>query len=144
MPCNGGGAKDPDFWCAFDDGEVKVIGDEPDTPEKIRALQRKLYCKAKAEPLSASNACAKRPRRVRCGEAKTGCVTMASVFRRKTGTSCSSLSHDQADRRGHRAWAVDQLRDHHPAARGTIAVDSEVGDFTEFTVRLPRRRHAVA
>jgi hypothetical protein len=29
MPCNGGGAKDPDFWCAFDDGEVKVIGDEP-------------------------------------------------------------------------------------------------------------------
>jgi len=26
---------------------------------------------------------------------------------------------------------------------GTIAVDSEVGDFTEFTVRLPRRRHAV-
>ncbi len=30
MPCNGGGAKDPDFWYAFDDGEVKVIGDEPD------------------------------------------------------------------------------------------------------------------
>jgi two-component system NtrC family sensor kinase len=27
---------------------------------------------------------------------------------------------------------------------GTITVDSEVGDFTEFTVRLPRRRHAVA
>ncbi len=27
---------------------------------------------------------------------------------------------------------------------GTIAVDSEIGDFTEFTVRLPRRRHAVA
>jgi hypothetical protein len=20
---------DPDFWCAFDDGDVKVIGDEP-------------------------------------------------------------------------------------------------------------------
>src|SRR3977135_3369965 len=30
MPVNAGGAKDPDFWCAFDDGEVKVIGDEPD------------------------------------------------------------------------------------------------------------------
>jgi hypothetical protein len=29
-PGNAGGAKDPDFWCAFDDGEVKVIGDEPD------------------------------------------------------------------------------------------------------------------
>jgi two-component system, NtrC family, sensor kinase len=27
---------------------------------------------------------------------------------------------------------------------GTITVDSEIGDFTEFTVRLPRRRHAVA
>jgi signal transduction histidine kinase len=27
---------------------------------------------------------------------------------------------------------------------GTIAVDSKVGDFTEFTVRLPRRPHAVA
>ncbi|WP_050425990.1 GAF domain-containing protein [Bradyrhizobium tropiciagri] len=26
---------------------------------------------------------------------------------------------------------------------GTITVDSEVGDFTEFTVRLPRRQHAV-
>ena len=25
-----GGAKGPDFWCAFEDGEVKVIGDEPD------------------------------------------------------------------------------------------------------------------
>jgi PAS domain S-box-containing protein len=27
---------------------------------------------------------------------------------------------------------------------GTITVDSEIGNFTEFTVRLPRRRHAVA
>jgi len=27
---------------------------------------------------------------------------------------------------------------------GTITVDSEVGDFTEFTVRLPRRGRAVA
>jgi two-component system, NtrC family, sensor kinase len=27
---------------------------------------------------------------------------------------------------------------------GTITVDSDVGDFTEFTVRLPRRRHGVA
>ena len=26
---NAGGAKGPDFWCAFEDGEVKVIGDEP-------------------------------------------------------------------------------------------------------------------
>src|SRR5262249_21464320 len=27
---------------------------------------------------------------------------------------------------------------------GTITVESEVGDFTEFTVRLPRRRHSAA
>ena len=26
---NADGAKGPDFWCAFEDGEVKVIGDEP-------------------------------------------------------------------------------------------------------------------
>ena len=26
---NAGGGKDPDFWRAFEDGEVKVIGDEP-------------------------------------------------------------------------------------------------------------------
>ena len=28
-PGNAGGAKDPDFGCAFEDGEVKVIGNEP-------------------------------------------------------------------------------------------------------------------
>jgi len=27
-PGNSGGGKDPDFWCAFEDGEVRVIGDE--------------------------------------------------------------------------------------------------------------------
>ena len=29
-PGNAGGGKDPDFWCAFEDGEERVIGDEPD------------------------------------------------------------------------------------------------------------------
>src|SRR5262249_15811004 len=47
---NSGGGKDPDFWSAFEDGEDRVIGDEPATPEKIRILQRKLYRKSKAEP----------------------------------------------------------------------------------------------
>ena len=28
-PGNAGGAKGPDFWHAFEDGEDKVIGDEP-------------------------------------------------------------------------------------------------------------------
>jgi hypothetical protein len=48
-PGNSGGGKDPDFWSAFDDGEDRVIGDEPATPEKIRIFQRKLYRKAKAD-----------------------------------------------------------------------------------------------
>src|SRR5262249_31316275 len=29
-PGNAGGAKGPDFWCAFEDGEGMVSGDEPD------------------------------------------------------------------------------------------------------------------
>ncbi len=28
-PGNAGGGKDPDFWCAFEEGEVSVIGDKP-------------------------------------------------------------------------------------------------------------------
>jgi hypothetical protein len=32
-PGNGGGAKGPDFWCALEGGEVKVIGDEPASTE---------------------------------------------------------------------------------------------------------------
>ena len=28
-PGNSGGGKAPDFWCAFEDSEVKVIGDKP-------------------------------------------------------------------------------------------------------------------
>ena len=47
-PGNAGGGKDPDFWCAFEDGEVRVIGDEPyNTQEDRKILQRKLYRKAK-------------------------------------------------------------------------------------------------
>jgi hypothetical protein len=33
-PSNVGGGKDPDFWCAFEDGEVVVIGDEPENTIK--------------------------------------------------------------------------------------------------------------
>jgi hypothetical protein len=28
-PGNAGGGKDPDFWCAFEERDVTVIGDEP-------------------------------------------------------------------------------------------------------------------
>ena len=33
-PGNAGGGKDPDFWCAFEDGEVRVIGGEPRNTRK--------------------------------------------------------------------------------------------------------------
>jgi hypothetical protein len=37
MPGNAGGAKDPDFWCAFEDSEVEVIGEEPANTIKRQA-----------------------------------------------------------------------------------------------------------
>ena len=48
-PGNAGGGKDPDFWYAFEEGKVKVIGDEPANTTIIRVLQRKLYREAKDE-----------------------------------------------------------------------------------------------
>jgi hypothetical protein len=41
MPGNSGGAKGPDFWCAFEDGEVKVIGDEPANTDYDPGLSEK-------------------------------------------------------------------------------------------------------
>jgi hypothetical protein len=50
-PGNSGGGKDPDFRRAFEDGEgTGRLAMSLETPDKIRSLQRKLYCKAKAEP----------------------------------------------------------------------------------------------
>jgi hypothetical protein len=46
-PGNVGGGKDPDFWCAFEDGEVVVIGDEPENTIKDRRRPRLLYRGAK-------------------------------------------------------------------------------------------------
>jgi hypothetical protein len=51
----------------------------------------------------------------------------------KQGKAVLTVLHDQADRRGYRTWAVDQLRDCNATARGAVTVDSQVGDFTEFT-----------
>ena len=42
-PGNAGGGKDPDLWCAFEDGEVVVIGDEPENTIKDRRRPRLLY-----------------------------------------------------------------------------------------------------
>jgi hypothetical protein len=37
-PGNSGGGKDPDFWNAFEDGEDRVIGDEPGNTGKDQDL----------------------------------------------------------------------------------------------------------
>ena len=72
---NAGGAKGPDFWCAFEDGEVVVIGDEPANTINDRR-RRRLLCRWAKESYSP---CRSRVRlaclRVPCGEAsrKPGC-----------------------------------------------------------------------
>jgi hypothetical protein len=38
---------DPDFWCAFEDGQVVVIGDEPANTINDRRRRRLLYRGAK-------------------------------------------------------------------------------------------------
>ena len=45
---NASGAKDPDFWCAFEDGEVVVIGAEPVNTIKDRRCPR-LLCRGAKE-----------------------------------------------------------------------------------------------
>jgi hypothetical protein len=47
MPGDAGGAKGPDFWCAFEDGEVKVIGDEPGKTDYDPGPSEKAIRKAK-------------------------------------------------------------------------------------------------
>jgi len=51
MPGNAGGAKGPDFWCAFEDGEVVVIGDEPANTNNDRS-RRRLLCRGEGELLT--------------------------------------------------------------------------------------------
>ena len=48
-PGNAGGGKDPDFWCAFEDGEIRVIGGEPRKPEKVRTLPEKAVSRSQGE-----------------------------------------------------------------------------------------------
>ncbi len=59
MPGNAGGAKCPDFWRASEDGEVKVIGDEPGNTEDhiqsfnlnhIRGMIVEMRIRTKANP----------------------------------------------------------------------------------------------
>jgi len=53
MPGNAGGAKGPDFWCAFEDGEVEVIGDEPDN----KPLGHRKWPLLRREPIRFVNRC---------------------------------------------------------------------------------------
>jgi hypothetical protein len=46
---NAGGGNGPDFWCAFEDGEVTVIGDEPANTTMIRVHPSKLCREVKEE-----------------------------------------------------------------------------------------------
>jgi hypothetical protein len=50
-PGNAGGAKDPDFWCVFEDGEVVVIGDKPANTINDRS-RRRLLCRGAKESYS--------------------------------------------------------------------------------------------
>src|SRR6266568_2572382 len=51
MPGNAGGAKGPDFWRASEDGEVEVIGEEPDNTVEDRNCPR-LLCRGTKESYS--------------------------------------------------------------------------------------------
>ena len=50
----GAGGKGPDFWCAFEDGEVVVIGDEPANTVNDRSRRRLLCRGAKAHRAEAA------------------------------------------------------------------------------------------
>src|SRR6266478_6589880 len=103
MPGNAGGAKGPDFWCAFEDGEVVVIGDEPANTINDRR-RRRLLCRGAKESYSP---CRSRVRlvclRVPCGEAsrKAGCRKSARPV----------LSGDGKRGVGHRPQATAPILD---------------------------------
>jgi hypothetical protein len=66
MPGNAGGAKGPDLWCAFEDGEVVVIGDKPENTIKDRRRPR-LLCRETKESYP--------PRRLRAQLVHSPCVS---------------------------------------------------------------------
>jgi len=49
-PGNAGGGKGLHFWLLSKEPRTGRLAMSLQTPTKIRTLQRKLYCKAKAEP----------------------------------------------------------------------------------------------
>ena len=69
MSGNAGGAKGPDFWCAFEDGEVKVIGDEPGNTDNDPDPSESCIVRRKRSLPSASTCSTTR------FAARTSCVT---------------------------------------------------------------------
>jgi C4-dicarboxylate-specific signal transduction histidine kinase len=71
---------------------------------------------------------------------KSACGTTASQFPRRSGTSCSSpffTTKPTGERTGlGLSISYDIVTQQHG---GSITVDSKVGEYSEFTVRLPRK-----
>jgi len=108
-PGNAGGAKGPDFWCAFEEGEVKVIGDEPgntdyDPGPSERAVSRGEERKHAAQMTLAAVPC-------------FVCLTMKPV-----GEPDAGNPHVRFDERG---WETERCR----MARATAPIlDSALTD----------------
>src|SRR6266853_4281062 len=98
MPGNAGGAKDPDFWHASEDGEVKVIGDEPantdyDPDPSVEALiarRRYVTCRgvvARHQHRAADHRepCGEANRKAECRKSARSvvCPVKAGVFSRR-------------------------------------------------------------
>src|SRR5215510_11148233 len=90
MSGNAGGAKDPDFWRAFEDGEVKVIGDEPATPTTIRVHQRLLCRLAKTD---------QRPKAL-SRDASTDGPSVVCLTLKPVGKPGAGNRHARSDERG--------------------------------------------
>ena len=108
---NASGAKGPDFWCAFEDGEVVVIGDEPENTIKDRRRPR-LLCRGAKESYSLCRS------RVRLVGLLPVCLTMKPV-----GEPDALIGHVRFDERG---WETERCR----MAQATAPIlDSTIASF---------------
>jgi hypothetical protein len=90
---NAGGAKDPDFWCASEDGEVVVIGESLETPSMTGA---------------AGDCCVEVRRRVtHRTEAACGCRLSVCLSVKPVGEPDALIGHVRFDERG---WETERCR----------------------------------
>ena len=90
---NAGGAKDPDFWCAFEDGEVAVIGESLKTPSTTGA---------------AGDCCVEGRRRVtHRAEAARGRLLSVYLAVKPVGEPDALIGHVRFDERG---WETERCR----------------------------------